>query len=299
MPLFRKQPAEPDGTLPLTVDGAASLRRLVREAFVAHGREVVVEADHVRDDAGTEYGLWNLAVLCGEEPQRKWPRLVSTHVGNILAPGDIDVLTEEQLVDLVHLKLQPGDGSLDPEAFSVDETVPGAPTVLAVDLPTQVAVPQASYWSERGGAPRWAEVGRRNLAAVVGAPDIEHHRVQQGETEFSVLLGESFFTASLALVLDDVVAHYDGSADLSRGLLVAMPNRHQLVWRAVDGPTVLTSLSGMVAFTVMGYDEGAGPVSREVYWRHLGRWEQLTALHGDEAVVHVGPELQAVLEELG
>ncbi len=299
MPVFRKPPSEPDAQLPLTADQAATLRRLVREAFAMHGREVTIEADHVRDDTGAEFGLWNLAVLCGQHRERKWPVLVGTHVGNLISPGnDIEALPEEQLLDLVHVRLQSGDAGFDVGAHAVDEVIPGISTVLAVDLPTMVSSPKTSYWDERGGVARWTEVGRRNLAALVGAPDIEFHRVERGETSFSLLLGESFFTASLALVLDDTIRRYDPSADLTHGVLVAFPNRHQLVWRAVDSASVIPSLSRMVAFTTMGFDEGAGPVSGEVFWRHQGRWEQLTTTRDGRPVVSVSPELQAVLERL-
>ena len=299
MPLFRKPPSEPDGLLPLSVEQAATLRRLVREAFASHGREVTIEADHVTDDTGAEFGLWNLGILCGQHKERKWPALVGTHVGNLLSPGNhVEALTEEQLLDLVHLRLQSGMAGVDVGAHSVEEIIPGVSTVLAVDLPTMVTSPKTSYWDERGGVARWTEVGRRNLSALVGAADIEFHRVQQGETSFSVLLGESFFTASLALVLDDVIRRYDPAADLAHGVLVAVPNRHQLVWRAVDSATVIPSLNGMIAFTTMGYDQGAGPLCGQVFWRHQGRWEQLTETRDGRPVVHVSPELQAVLERL-
>jgi hypothetical protein len=299
VPLFRKEPSEPDGRLPLSADQAATLRRLVREAFARYGREVAVEADHVRDDRGAEYGLWNLAVLCGQHKERKWPILVGTHVGNLISPGnDIEALPEEQLLDLVHVRLQSAGAGFDVWVHAVDEVIPGISTVLAVDLPTMVTSPRTPYWEQRGGVARWTEVGRRNLAALVGAPGIELHRVEQGETSFRLLLGESFFTASLALVLDDVVRRYDPTADLTHGLLVAFPNRHQLVWRPVDDASVIPSLNGMVAFTAMGYDDGAGPLSGEVFWRHDGRWDQLTDSRDGEQVVIVSPELQAVLERL-
>lgn len=299
MPLFRKQPSEPDAQLPLSVDQAATLRRLVREAFAVHGREVTVESDHVRDDAGAQFGLWNLAVLCSQHRERKWPILVGTHVGNLISPGnDIEALPEEQLLDLAHLRLQSGDVGVDVSAHSVADTIPGVHTVIAVDLPTMVTSPKASFWEERGGLARWTEVGQRNLAALVGASDIEFHRVEQGDTSFSLLLGESFFTASLALVLDDAIRRYEPGADLANGVLVAFPNRHQLIWRALDSASVIPSLNGMIAFTTMGYDEGAGPLSGEVYWRHQGRWEQLTTTRDGRPVVSVSPELQAVLERL-
>lgn len=300
MALFRKQqPSEPDGALPLTVDQAATLRRLVREAFAVHGREVVVEADHVRDDSGAQFGLWNLAVLCGQHKERKWPILVGTHVGNLVSPGnDIEVLPEEQLLDLTHLRLASEDTGIDVSTHAVAQAIPGVFTVLAVDLPTMVSSPKTSFWEERGGVSRWTEVGHRNLAALVGASDIESHRVEQGETSFHLLLGESFFTASLALVLDDAIRRYDPHADLSNGVLVAFPNRHQLIWRALDDASVIPSLNGMIAFTTLGFDEGAGPLSGEVFWRHDGQWEQLTETRDGRATVNVSPEFQSVLERL-
>jgi hypothetical protein len=297
--VFRKPPAEPDGQLPLSVDQAATLRRLVREAFAAHGREVTIEADHVSDDTGAQFGLWNLAVLCSQHKQRKWPILVGTHVGNLVSPGnDIEVIPEEQLVDLVHLRLQSEETGVDVSGHAVDHAIPGVHTVLAVDLPTMVTSPKTSFWDQRGGVARWTEVGQRNLAALVGAPDIELHRVEQGDTTFTLLLGESFFTASLALVIDDALRRYEPSADLTHGVLVAFPNRHQLIWRAVDDASVIPSLNGMIAFTTMGYDGGAGPLSREVFWRHQGRWEQLTETRDGQPTVNVSPAFQQVLERV-
>lgn len=299
MPLFRKPASAPDGQLPLTVDQAATLRRLVREAFAAHGREVIIEADHVRDDTGAQFGLWNLAVLCGQHRERKWPSLVDTHVGNLISPqNDIQAIPEDQLVDLVHLRLQSEDTGVDVSGHAVAHAIPGVFTVLAVDLPTMVTSPRTAYWEERGGTARWTEIGRRNLAALVGAPDLEFRRIQQGETSFSLLLGESFFTASLALVLSEAIRRYEPSADLTNGVLVAFPNRHQLVWRAVDSASVIPSLNGMIGFTAMGFEQGAGPLSGEVYWHHDGRWEQLTETREGRPVVNVSPEFQAVLERL-
>jgi hypothetical protein len=208
------------------------------------------------------------------------------------AADGVEALPEEQLADLVRQRLQPSDD------HGLEATVPGVPSVLALDLPTHVAVPKRSFWEARGGVERWAAVGLRNLATLVGAADIEHHRVQRDGAEFSVLLGESFFTASLALVLDDVMGHHDPAADLRHGVLVAVPNRHQLVWRAVDGPSVVAALAGMAGFTAMGYDEGAGPLSRHVFWRHEGQWEQLAAGPHGEPVARSSPAFAAVLDKL-
>lgn len=297
MPLFRRSNAQPDGDLPLTVDQAATLRRLVHQAFAAHGTEVTMAPDHVEDSSGAKYGLWNLAALCNDNPQRSWPQLVSHHVANLLDPGsDIETLSDDELIDLVHLRIQSEFGDELPR--TLDELAPGLATVLAVDLPTMVSTPQLEYWEERGGVGRWEQVGRRNLAALVGATGLEHLVLGEGEMRFHAIIGDSFFTASLALAMDETVRHYQPTANLSNGLLVAVPNRHQLVWRSIDGPEVVPSLNGIVHFTKLGYDDAAGGLSPHVYWRHEGRWEQLTAMDGDQVVVNVSPAFQAVLESL-
>ena len=67
MPLFRKRPtgeAGPDEALTfLSVPQATDVRILVRQAFAEFGIEVTVLAGHVIDDAGRQFGLWNVALI--------------------------------------------------------------------------------------------------------------------------------------------------------------------------------------------------------------------------------------------
>jgi hypothetical protein len=58
----------PDGSLSVfTVEDAARFRAMVREVAAEQGREVTVHPDHVVDDAGNEFGLWNLAAMCAAD----------------------------------------------------------------------------------------------------------------------------------------------------------------------------------------------------------------------------------------
>jgi hypothetical protein len=68
--------ADPD--LPfITVRQARRIRSLVRTAFAESGREVTAFSDHVRDDRGGVFGLWNVASACGSDPggEKAWPRV--------------------------------------------------------------------------------------------------------------------------------------------------------------------------------------------------------------------------------
>lgn len=72
----RQEP--PDEVLSfLTRSEAQQVRVLVREAFGERGREVIVYADHVVDEGGVQYGLWNVAAACrsaegGRRPGLTW-----------------------------------------------------------------------------------------------------------------------------------------------------------------------------------------------------------------------------------
>lgn len=300
MPFFRKrEPSPPDDVLPLTTEQAALLRRLVRERFAVRGREVAVEPDHVRDDAGAQYGLWNLAVLCSEAPERDWPSLVDRHVAHLVEGRNVEDLPEAELAENAVLRLQPeeslGLGRVEVAAAGV---APGLVAAVAIDMPTEVVTPNAAFWAARGGFQRWSDIGRGNLARLIGGSDLEHARLAQDEVGFSVLLGDSFFTASLGLLLPEVMRTYGTDVDQGDGVLVAVPNRHQLVWRSIDGPGVIPTINAMFQFALSGFNEGAGPVSPHLYWVRDGVWDRISSLEGDQPTVEVRPDLAEVLERL-
>src|SRR5258707_13684934 len=87
--------ADPD--LPfITVGQASRIRSLVRTAFAENGREVTVFSDHVRDDRGGGFGLWNVASACGSDPGggKAWPRVVEAHVRGLPAAIHRDIFAD-------------------------------------------------------------------------------------------------------------------------------------------------------------------------------------------------------------
>lgn len=301
MGLFRKKPKpDRDPDLPLDVDQAARLRRLVREKFAARGIEVAVHAGHAVDDTGREFGFWNLAAMAANLPDREWSDLVAGHVDNVLNGMNTDGLegfSEEQLTAATHLRLLDAEslgGRIEPL-----ETLGGSIAVmLSVDRPQDILVTGAEKWAPYGGAARWRGIGARNLRKVLDDPDLTHERIApEGTPLFHVVMGDSFYTGSTAYFIDDVVRRFAPDADPSRGVLLAVPFRHQLAFEVIrpSGASV-TSFQRLFTFAINGYHDAPGPISPHVFWVRNGTWQQVTRLHDGEAILDVDADLAAALE---
>ena len=311
MGLFKrsKPVSPPDLHLPLSQQQAATLRALVRTAFAEEGLEVVVHADHLEDVAGRKLGLWNLAALCKDEPERAWPELVRRHVAALAEPDDVEDLSEEELRLGVHLRLVERVGFPDPtwhpHAIALGDDLLA---VLSVDLPETVTTPREDYWDARGGLDNWLGTGRANLLTVALSDGLEHQRIgPDGEGAFDVVVGDSFFTGSTALLVDHLVRRFglDHDVDLDLdaaaapsplGVLVAAPFRHQVAWRVLDGtPDGALALNNMFRFAMVGYGDAPGPLSPHVYWVRGDDWRQVTHIEGDQARVDVDDDLALAL----
>lgn len=286
-----------DPDLPLSVAQAQRLRAVAREAWAAAGREVSVLSDHVKDADGNVFGLWNLATLVADAPERQWPQLVGDHVRRITTPApSIDALTaaelHEQLVLRVLEKASLPDLSLYPSAPPL---VGDLLQVLVLDFPHTVLTPPESALTAQGDLDEWRAVGGANLWRLMRSEPREHE-VLRGKNggDFHVLLGDSFFTASMAVFLPELISMV-GQEDLGRGVLVALPFRHQVAFRVVDGPDAALALQNLFMFAIAGYDQGAGPVSPHVFWVKDGRWEQVTERDETTARIMVGTELAEAL----
>ena len=302
MGIFKRHktiPSPPDPHLPLTLDQAARLRELVRTTFAESGLEVTVHADHMEDDSGRKLGLWNLAALCNDAPENQWPELVRRHVAALVDPEDIEGLSEEELTLGVHLRLVERAGFPDPSwhprAVPVGDDLLA---ILSVDLPDTVSTPREEYWDERGGLDRWRLTGRANLLAVALSDDLEHQRLQpeDGAGGFDVVMGDSFFTGSTALVVDHLVRRFNPGVDASQGLLVGAPFRHQMAWRVLDGtPDSAAALNNLFRFSMLGFSDAPGPLSPNLFWVRGDDWRQVTRIEADQAHVDVDEELALAL----
>jgi hypothetical protein len=268
---------------------AARLRVLVRDSFAERGIEVTVEPGRVSAGEARQFGLANLAAVCHNDRRgsRSWPALVDTHVDRVVraldGPRALEALPHEQLLARLRPRFIPGEPRLRKAFGYGPPSVPGLLEVLALDLPETVAMLTADDLAGLGDLTGLRERALRNLRAV--RVD-RHERVEDGSgARFDVLMGRSYFVASLALVLDEVVRRHSRDALTPDGILVVLPHRHQLAYHVILDGDVLPSLNLMARFAAAGHEESPGALSRSVFWWRDG--ESTEVATSDDAGAHV------------
>lgn len=260
---------------------AAELRRLVEASFARAGRDVTVHVDHVEDRSGTTFGLWNIAALCGGVDRGEWPRVIDEHVRTVTTPTrSTSELSREELEAGLYLRLADEASLPEPDELGYARQVaPGLYEVLSVDLPDSVATLRAGDVAALGTLAELAELGRANLCALLDSDGVAAETVTDaGGVSFTRLTGASFFTASLALLLRETVLRFSGEDDWGRGVLVAVPHRHELLYRVVDGRSTGPTLRHMFGIARSGFHDGPGPLSPNVFHVRNRRWAPVTSV---------------------
>jgi hypothetical protein len=267
---------------------AARLRTFVREAFAERGIEVTVEPGRVTTD-GRRFGLSNLAAACHNDSRgpRCWRKLVDEHVDRVMrsmdGPQALRTLPHEQLLSKLYPRFIPSDPAY-LKAFGYGPpSVPGLLEVLALDLPETVDMLTADSLSDLGDITALRDRAFQNLRAV----RVAKHKVVRDKdgTHFDVLMGDSYFIASLALVLDEVVRRYTKDASAPDGILVALPHRHQLAFHVIRDRGVAPSLHAMAKFAAVGFEESPGALSPSVFWWQEGSFTGVATQ--DSAGLHI------------
>jgi hypothetical protein len=298
--LSRSTPPQFDEHLTyFTVAEANDFRRLVERSFAAAGHDVAVHPDHVEDRRGTTLQLWNIGALCVREAPSDWPRLVDEHVRLVTMPGrDLAELPQEELERNIYLRLVDTGSVPDPATLAHARVVaPGLLEVLSVDVWDSVATPTAEELEERGTLGELLGRGRDNLRGLLAGRGLRAEAVGE-RGRFTAIAGDSSFTASLALLLPETVQHFTMDEDWGRGVLVAVPTRHQLLYRPIDTADAAKALGAMQHAALRGFSREPAPLSPDVYWVRRGRWEQVTSWDGGKPRVLRGTGLRELLKSL-
>lgn len=311
MAIFRRGPKRDGADVPrdaeltmLSEDEAALLRVQVRNAFAESGLEVTVFAGHVTDSTGRAFGLGNLAAVCHNDDRgvRAWPALAREHVTKLLrsldGPDVVQTLPRQQLLAQLYPRLLPCDSLANPLSYSYGPPLtPDLVEVLALDLEETVQMLPEHVVETIGNPARLRARALQNLRTM----RVERHESikEQDGARFDVLLGDSYFVASLVLILDQTVQRFTDTRLSTAGALVAMPFRHQLAFHAIRDLAVVPTLNSMARFAAAGFDEAPGAVSPSVYWWRPGRLVRLSDRDDQGNLrVSVDPDFQELLERL-
>lgn len=284
-----------------TVSEADAFRRLVAQSFVRAGRDVDVYPDRLEDRGGTVFQLWNIGELCRGEVPAAWPSLIDEHVRLVTTPAQhLEDLSPEQVGAGLYLRLVEALAVPDPDLLGYARVVaPGLLEVLSVDLPDSVATPSREELAARGPIGELVALGRENLRSLLTSDAVRAEPVEiGGRTRFTSVTGDSVFTASLALLLDETVARFTGEDDWGRGFLVAIPSRHRLCYRPIDTSDAAPALEHMIEAALRGFGSEPGSLSPDVYWVRQRAWVQVTSYASGKPKVLRGTGLRDALKGL-
>ncbi len=270
----------------LSLDEGVRLRALVRQVFAEHGLEVTVHDGHVADSAGRTFGLHNVAAKCHPEltSERGWHRIVTEHVATVLrAMSDgsgIDSLSREEVLSRVYVRVVgrctlPSMDGLSYARQLSDHVV----EVLALDCPEAVAT-LGDEDVNRFGLGDLRAAGVENL---LSEPYDEHEAFDVGGALVHLVAGNSLYTGSKLLVLRDLIRRTVGDVECPHGVVVAVPNRHFVLFHIIETGAVVAAINAIARFAVDAFGEGVSPISPEVYWWRGGRIEPLSYVDADGA----------------
>jgi hypothetical protein len=266
-----------------TVAQAAEFRRLVARSFAAVGRDVDVYPDRIADAGGTTLGLWNIGALCVGADLDDWPALIDDHVRLVTTPAPhVADLSPEELESGLVLRLVETGCVPEPDTLGHARVVaPGLLEVLSVDVGESLATPSRDELAGREAIGWLIARARANLRALLADDGLQAEPVGESACGgYTAVTGRSRFTASLALLLPETVEHFTGKDDWGRGVLVAVPFRHQLLYRPIDGPDAGLALQHMLQAAHRGFHSHAGPLCPDVFWVRNHTWIQVSSSSG-------------------
>ncbi|MDH6182485.1 hypothetical protein M2152_002667 [Microbacteriaceae bacterium SG_E_30_P1] len=284
--------------LPLSDDEAEVLRNLFIAAWPSSRGPLAVFADYVRDERGAEFGLYNIAARLRQLPREDWDATVRHHVGTMVASLTqmTDVPGDDQLLSMMRSRLMPAEFA-PPEALRnysyarrvADDLV----EVIMLDYPDTYASltdeqaqrfsPDSMWGAARAGLSRepWGEI----------------QTVETPGGSFSVLMGDSPFTASRVLDLDEFMERLGELAPL--GVVIGVPHRHQLVFHVLKNVASIGSVNDVLRFTNLGFSDGIGPISPHIYFWKDGALDRISSVNTEGGLaINVSGRFSEAVEAL-
>ena len=229
------------------------------------------------DEEGADYGLLNLAQTCHAAGRSEWPTTIREHFDNAFrssrdseeldAKADrLEAVRAALKVRLYHTDYLDQMGS---EGLIHRVPAEGLIETLVYDLPGSVRTVPPDHIRKWGMSTE--DLFRVGLENVMAEPPPERQTFDVGKgAVIQALVGDSFFTASHVLFLED---YLDPAPPF--GAVVAVPHRHAVLFHAIVDMRVMEAVNSMIPIAFGMYQEGPGSLSSALYWWRPG---SLTAL---------------------
>ena len=153
-------------------------------------------------------------------------------------PRELAELTQAELEAGLRLRLVETESVADPDNCAYARVVaPGLLEVLSVDIHDSVVTPSREELALGGTLGELIERGRENLRGLLTTESYRCEIVDEGSngaTRSSRATRSS--PQAWRSCCSEAVLHFTGRARRRAGTLVAVPDRHQLLYRVVDAP---------------------------------------------------------------
>jgi hypothetical protein len=271
---------------------------LERRGMTVEVGDGVVLAHQPGTDEPHQLGLSNLSQLCHASARGDWSRIIATHFSSLLSMQgrDLDALAAdyEQVKPILRVRLMPDEsmGGVEMPQTVSRQVAPGILAVLVFDFPDSTATIDvdhlASWPVDQDG------VFAQALDNLAAEPTPLHEDVDLGdEARFRVWYGDSFYVATLALRLADLLP--EGTTDA----LIAVPNRHTLIVTPIVDAGAVPSMHAIFGMAVQLFRDGPGSISDQPYWWHDGALVQIPHREdGRKIAVYPPDEFVALLESV-
>ncbi|QKW21874.1 hypothetical protein HUT16_24955 [Kitasatospora sp. NA04385] len=147
----------------------------------------------------------------------------------------------------------------------------------------------------------WGELSAAGRANLLAEP-VDHHTVDRPGGAVLHLLGhpESVFAASKLLVFEEAVRAAGGPELPDEGVLLVVPNRHNLVFHPLADGHVAEAVNSLAMFGQGAYEDGPGRLSPRVFWWRAGTLTSITRLDPETRTASVVPpeELMEIMRRL-
>ncbi len=196
------------------------------------------------------------------------------------AESDIDALTPEHFDEALTTRLA-GAERLHETGLGFEYAhrfADGVVEVLSLDLPDAVVtLPDERIAALGRHLPALMELGRANLRRLLDQTVVDVEHLRAGPSTCVLVHGDSPYIASFARLLDEAVPRWVEGADLTNGVVFAIPHRHAIVLQTCSTSAETRSALELVPWhATQLYGEGVGPVSPHTYHARDGQVTTLT-----------------------